>query len=119
TTTIQLDDLPARYIIVDLESHEVVYAEEEGVRCSRKQQPELFRHVVGGYGLFGVVTAATLRLTARQQVERSVELCEIEGLIDRLRERIAAGALYGDFQFATDPTNTNFLGTGLLSGYLP
>jgi FAD/FMN-containing dehydrogenase len=105
--------------IGDLESLEVVTAEGEVVRCSRQQQPDLFWHVVGGYGLFGVVTAATLRLTARQQVERSVELCEIEGLIDRLRERIAAGALYGDFQFATDPTNTNFLRTGILSCYLP
>ena len=111
--------LTAQPFIGDLESLEVVTAEGEVVRCSRQQQPELFRHVVGGYGLFGVVTAATLRLTARQQVERSVELCEIEGLIDRLRERIAAGALYGDFQFATDPTNTNFLRTGILSCYLP
>ena len=111
--------LTAPPFIGDLESLEIVTAEGEVVRCSRQQQPELFRHVVGGYGLFGVVTAATLRLTARQQVERSVELCEIEGLIDRLRERIAAGALYGDFQFATDPTNTNFLRTGILSCYLP
>ena len=111
--------LTAPPFIGDLESLEIVTAEGEVVRCSRQQQPELFRHVVGGYGLFGVVTAATLRLTARQQVERSVELCEIEGLIDRLRERIAAGALYGDFQFATDPTNTNFLRTGILSYYLP
>ena len=111
--------LTAPPFIGDLESLEIVTAEGEVVRCSRQQQPELFRHVVGGYGLFGVVTAATLRLTARQQVERSVELCEIEALIDRLRERIAAGALYGDFQFATDPTNTNFLRTGILSCYLP
>jgi FAD binding domain-containing protein len=103
----------------DLDSLEVVTAEGELVRCSRHQRPELFRHVVGGYGLFGIVTAATLRLTARQQVERVVELREIDGLIDRLRERTAAGALYGDFQFATDPAKPSFLRTGILSCYLP
>jgi FAD binding domain-containing protein len=111
--------LTAPPFIGDLESLEIVTADGEVVTCSREQRPHLFHHVVGGYGLFGVVTAAKLRLTARQQVERVVEVREIEGLIDRLRERIASGALYGDFQFATDPANANFLRTGILSCYLP
>jgi UDP-N-acetylenolpyruvoylglucosamine reductase len=111
--------LTAPPFVSDLESLEIVTAEGEIVRCSRQHRPELFRHAIGGYGLFGVVTAATLRLTTRQQVERVVELREIDGLIERLRERIAAGALYGDFQFATDPTSTSFLRTGILSCYLP
>jgi len=105
--------------IGDLESLEVVTAEGEVVTCGRQQHPQLFRHVVGGYGLFGLVTAAKLRLTARQQVERVVEVREIEGLIKSLSERIAAGALYGDFQFATDPASANFLRTGILSCYFP
>lgn len=111
--------LNAPPFVGDLDSLEIVTAGGELVRCSRHQRPELFRHVVGGYGLFGVVTGATLRLTARQQVERVVELREIEGLIERLREFIAAGALYGDFQFATDPAKGSFLRTGILSCYLP
>jgi len=111
--------LTAPPFVGDLDSLEVVTAEGDLVRCSRHQQLELFRHVVGGYGLFGVVTAATLRLTARQQVERVVELREIDGLIETLRERTAAGALYGDFQFATDPAKPSFLRTGILSCYLP
>jgi len=105
--------------IGDLESLEIVTADGEVIACSRQQRPELFRHVIGGYGLFGLVTAAKLRLTARQQVERVVEVREIDGLIERLSERIAAGALYGDFQFATDPASANFLRTGILSCYLP
>jgi hypothetical protein len=111
--------LTAPPFIADLESLEIVTPEGEVVTCSRQQRPEVFRHAVGGYGLFGVVTAATLRLTARQQVERVVELREVDGLIERLRERIADGALYGDFQFATDARNPNFLRTGILSCYLP
>ena len=111
--------LTAPPFIGDLESLEIVTAAGDVVRCSRRQHPDIFCHAVGGYGLFGVVTAATLRLTARQQVERVVELHEIDGLIERLRERIAAGALYGDFQFATDPAGASFLRTGILSCYLP
>ena len=111
--------LTAPPFIDDLESLEIVTADGEVVTCSRQQQPELFRHAVGGYGLFGVVTAATLRLSARQQVERVVEMREVDGLIESLRDRIADGALYGDFQFATDPASPNFLRTGILSCYLP
>ncbi len=111
--------LTAPPFIDDLESLEIVTADGEVVTCNRQQRPELFRHVVGGYGLFGVVTAATLRLAARLQVERVVELLEIDGLVERLHERIGAGALYGDFQFALDPANANFLRTGILSCYVP
>jgi FAD/FMN-containing dehydrogenase len=107
--------LTAPPFIGDLESLEVVTAHGEVVNCNRQQNPELFRHVAGGYGLFGVVTAATLRLVTRQQVERVVELREMGGVIERLGERIASGALYGDFQFAIDPTNRNFLRSGVLS----
>ena len=111
--------LTAPPFIGDLESLEVVTAEGEIVTCSRQRRPELFRHLVGGYGLFGVVTAATLRLTTRQQVERVVELHDIEGLIETLRARVAAGALYGDLQFAIDPAHPSFLRTGILSCYVP
>lgn len=111
--------LTAPPFIDDLESLELVTADGEVVTCNRQQRPELFRHVVGGYGLFGVVTAATLRLAARLQVERVVELLDIDSLVQRLHERIGAGALYGDFQFAIDPANRNFLRTGILSCYVP
>jgi FAD/FMN-containing dehydrogenase len=66
-----------------------------------------------------VVTAATLRLVPRVQVERVVTLMDVENLIGALDSRIAAGYLYGDFQFATDPGDSRFLRTGVLSCYRP
>ena len=111
--------LTAAPFVSDIESLEVVTSEGEVVECSRTEHPELFRHVAGGYGLCGVVTAATLRLVPRQQVERIVTLLDVEGLIDVLGRRIADGCLYGDFQFATDPTQRGFLRTGVLSCYRP
>jgi FAD/FMN-containing dehydrogenase len=111
--------LAARPFIEDIESLEVVTSDGNLVTCSRTQRPELFRHVIGGYGLFGVVTAATMRLVPRVQVERVVTMLEIESLIDTLERRIKEGYLYGDFQFATDPTHDSFLRTGVLSCYRP
>jgi FAD/FMN-containing dehydrogenase len=111
--------LTAPPFIADIESLEVVTADAEVVQCSRLERPELFRHVVGGYGLFGVVTAATIRLAPRRQVERIVEMLDIDGLVETLEQRIDQGALYGDFQFAIDPASPQFMRTGILSCYHP
>lgn len=105
--------------VQDIESLEVVDAQGELRRCSRTENAELFRHVVGGYGLFGVVTAAELRLVPRRQIERVVTMGTIDELAGALQERIQAGFLYGDFQFATWPGNDDFLRTGVLSCYRP
>jgi FAD/FMN-containing dehydrogenase len=111
--------LDAPPFIADIESLEVVTADAEVVHCSRLERPELFRHVVGGYGLFGAVTAATIRLGPRRQVERVVEMLDVDGLVDTLDQRVSAGCLYGDFQFAIDPDSPQFMRTGILSCYRP
>jgi FAD/FMN-containing dehydrogenase len=111
--------LAAQPFVADVEGLEVVTASGDLLRCSRTENPALFRHVVGGYGLFGVVTAVTLRLVPRIKVERCVTRLEIEELIDAFDQRIAAGHLYGDFQFATSPHSADFLRTGVLSSYRP
>jgi FAD/FMN-containing dehydrogenase len=111
--------LAAQPFVADVEGLEVVTATGDLLRCSRAENAALFRHVVGGYGLFGVVTAVTLRLVPRIKVERCVTRLEIEELIDAFDQRIAAGHLYGDFQFATSPHSADFLRTGVLSSYRP
>jgi len=111
--------LTAQPFVGDIEGLEVVTAAGDVVRCSRSEHPDLFRQVVGGYGLFGVVTAVTLRLVPRVKVERCVAQLQIDGLIEAFDQRIAAGHLYGDFQFATAPDSPEFLRTGVLSSYRP
>jgi FAD/FMN-containing dehydrogenase len=111
--------LSAAPFISDIESLDVVTGDGELITCSRASHAELFRHIVGGYGLFGAVTAATLRLVPRRQLQRIVRLLDVEQLIDTMHRCIAAGYLYGDFQFATDPTHHGFLRMGVLSCYRP
>jgi FAD/FMN-containing dehydrogenase len=87
-------------------------------RCSRTENPELFRAVIGGYGLFGVVTTVRLRLTRRHKVQRVVELINASELPGKFEQRIAEGFQYGDFQFATD-LGTDALERGVFSCYRP
>ena len=106
-------------IVSDVESFTVVGPDGELRTCSRDENPELFGLVIGGYGLFGVVYSVTLRLEPRRVLERVVEVRSIEGLIDAFDERIRDGFLYGDFQFAIDPSSDDFLRRGIFSCYRP
>jgi FAD/FMN-containing dehydrogenase len=103
----------------DIESLQVVLANGEVVECNRQSRPDLFRCVVGGYGLFGVVTAVTLRLVPRVKVQRVVKLATVEEIVAEFDARIRAGYLYGDFQFSTAPEDPQFLSRGVFSCYRP
>src|SRR6185295_10054823 len=97
----------------------LVDAEGATRRCSRSENPELFRLAIGGYGLFGVIAKVTLRLAPRQKVERVVEILDLDRLMPAFEKRIADGYLYGDFQYATDPDSPDFLKRGVFSCYRP
>jgi FAD/FMN-containing dehydrogenase len=103
----------------DVESFELVDAAGQARRCSRTENRELFSLAIGGYGLFGVITAVTLRLTPRRKIERVVEVRSVEGLMDAFAQRIADGYLYGDFQYAIDPRSDDFMRRGVFSCYRP
>src|SRR6185369_16178020 len=51
------------------------------LRCSREENPDLFRVVIGGYGLFGIVTSVRLRLWERKKVQRIVEIRDSRDLM--------------------------------------
>jgi FAD/FMN-containing dehydrogenase len=111
--------LTLKPIVADIESLVLVDAEGEAITCGREENPELFRLVVGGYGLFGCVYSARLRLVPRRVLERVVEIGSLDELMSRFDQRIADGFLYGDFQFAIDPASEDFLRRGVFSCYRP
>jgi FAD/FMN-containing dehydrogenase len=110
-------DLPP--FVSDVESFTLVDAAGELRRCSRDENPALFRLAVGGYGLFGAVATVTLRLVPRCKLRRVVEIRDVDDLTASFADRIAAGFLYGDFQFAVDPRSPAFLRRGVFSCYAP
>ena len=103
--------------IADIESLVVVGADGVVRTCSHDEDRNLFRLVCGGYGLFGVVYSATLRLDPRRKVERVVRLAQADELDDLFAQRIGEGYLYGDFQFEIDPASPGFLQHGICSCY--
>jgi FAD/FMN-containing dehydrogenase len=106
-------------IIDDVESFTLVDADAKVRTCSRKENPELFRLTIGGYGLFGVIADVKLRLVPRRKVQRVVRVIELRELVPAIERRIADGYLYGDFQFDIDPASETFLTRGVFSCYRP
>ena len=111
--------LRMRPIIADVESFVLVDANGNALNCSRSENSELFRLVVGGYGLFGVVYSVTLRLVPRQKLQRTVTVIEIDELMPAFAQRIEEGFLYGDFQYSIDDSSEGYLAKGVFSCYRP
>ncbi len=111
--------LTLKPFVGDVEAFTLVDAAGEVRRCSRTEEPELFRLAAGGYGLFGLVHAVTLRLVPRRKLERVVEVIDRDALAGAFARRVADGYLYGDFQFAVDPRSPDFLRRGVFSCYRP
>src|SRR4029077_15576243 len=111
--------LTMKPIVSDVESFVLIDSHGRAIRCSREENIDLFRLVIGGYGLFGVVSSVALRLVPRRKLRRVVEVEDIDDIIARFDDRIRNGFLYGDFQFAIDPQSDDFLRRGVFSCYEP
>jgi len=105
--------------IADVESFVLLDAAGIPRRCDRRENTELFRLAIGGYGLLGIIASVRLRLAPRRKLRRVVELLQVEDLMPAFEERIANGFLYGDFQFSTDRDSDDFLRKGVFSCYQP
>jgi len=106
-------------LVDDIEDLMLVDPQGDVVTCSRTEHPELFAKVVGGYGLFGIVHAATLRLTPRCKVRRLVDVLDLADARHAVLRRVEQGCLYGDFQFVIDPRDPAFLQRGVFACYRP
>jgi FAD/FMN-containing dehydrogenase len=111
--------LAMKPFVADIESFVLVDASGQAIECSRTRNRDLFRLAAGGYGLFGCIYSARIRLVRRRLLERIVELETVDNVMSRLNERIENGFEYGDFQFATDPASADFLRKGIFACYRP
>ena len=111
--------LTMKPIISDVESFVLIDANGRARTCSRRENTELFRLAIGGYGLLGTIATVTLRLAPRQKIQRIVEVRVVDDLPAAFERRIADGFLYGDFQFAIDEKSDDFLRRGVFSCYKP
>lgn len=111
--------LMMRPLVDDIENLTLVNAAGEVVKCSRDESPELFSLVVGGFGLFGMIYSATLRLAPRLRVERVVDILDLDDVMNAVFRRADEGCLFGDFQFVIDNQDDRFLRRGVFACYKP
>jgi len=111
--------LAMRPMVDDVESFTLIDANGDVKTCNRVENRELFRLVIGGYGLFGVIGTVKVRLAPVKVLERVVQLVDVQDFIPLVTKRIHEGFLYGDFQFAIDPESDDFMKRGIYSLYRP
>jgi len=109
--------LGAPPIVSDVEWVEIATADNHVQKCSRTEGKELFSLAIGGYGLFGIITAVGLRLTPRRKVRRNVETLTLAEASTSVEGRAANKAAFGYFQYNTDETSLEFMRTGILTTY--
>jgi FAD/FMN-containing dehydrogenase len=81
-----------------VESFRLLLADGRIVRCSRTENPELFSAALGGYGLFGVILDAELRVVpnVRYRIERKlVPSRDYVRSLDAVVRSAAVGLAYG------------------------
>jgi FAD/FMN-containing dehydrogenase len=106
-------------LINDIESLDLITPDAGLISVSRSSHADLFPLVVGGYGLFGIIARATLRLTPRRKLRRLVDIIDLDDATSAFWRRIDQGCLYGDFQYAIDPSDDSFLRRGVMACYQP
>ena len=106
-------------MVQDVESFRIINSEGKRINVSREENAELFGLVIGGYGLFGVITEVDMRLSPRQKIKRHVEIINLSDFAAKTSQRINDGYLYGDLQFKTDGEAEDFLKRGVYSFYKP
>jgi FAD/FMN-containing dehydrogenase len=111
--------LALKPIIGDVVSFTLMDGDGNLRTCSRTENSDLFRLVIGGYGLFGVITRVRLKLMPRTKLERVVQIIDTDELMPAFAQRIADGFLYGDCQFSTDMSSDTYLRKGVFSCYRP
>jgi len=109
--------LGAPPIVSDMEWIEIATADKALQKCSRTEEKELFSLAIGGYGLFGIITAIGLRLAPRRKVRRNVETHTLAEVIPLVEKREANGSAFGYFQYSIDETSLEFMRTGILTTY--
>src|SRR5436190_3640658 len=112
-------DLSAPPFVSDIESFKLLTAKGQLVNCSRTENAELFRLAIGGYGVFGFVYSATLRLVRRRKLERIADIRTVDGLAANFVDRVRDGFVAGEFHLNPDELSPDFLRRGVFVAYRP
>lgn len=82
-----------------VESIRVMTADGEVLMCSREENAELFSLVLGGYGLFGVILEAELRVVPNERYQPDSQIVPVDQYVAWFAEKVSGqddvGMAYG------------------------
>jgi len=96
----------------------LMLADGSVVTCSRQENPELFRHAMGGYGLFGVILDLDVEMVPNLLMQPSLELVEGNDFAPKFLSVChdpAVNMAYGRL----DVSRERFLDQALIMSYRP
>ena len=111
--------LTAPPIVDDVLNVDVLLPTGARLTCSREENADRFARVIGGYGMFGAILTATLKLVPDDMLRRRTRLVSVEDAVAELDDAAARGATYGDFQYVVDESSERYLREGLCVTYEP
>lgn len=88
-----------------VDSFRLMLADGSVVRCSRTENSELFSLTLGGYGLFGIILEADLRVVPNVRLrlqQEQVATTTASALLDRLRQEPHPALVYARLNVTTD-----------------
>ena len=71
-----------------VESFRLMKADGTIVRCSRNENQELFSLALGGYGLFGIILDAEIRVVANERLRLEQYLVPVDGALSAFQEKL-------------------------------
>lgn len=102
-------DHQAGSVVGSVKSLELMLADGTKVTCSRTENADLFRHVVGGYGLFGVVLKAVLEIVPNAVYQTSRALIRSEDFPTLFESEMVGDPGLGLFYGHLSTARSNFL----------
>jgi FAD/FMN-containing dehydrogenase len=102
-------DHQAGSVVGSVKSLEVMLADGTKVTCSPTENADLFRHVVGGYGLFGVVLKATLEIVPNAIYHTSRAIIRSEDFPALFNSEMVSDKNLGLFYGHLSTARANFL----------
>ncbi len=100
-----------------VESMRIMLADGSVVQASRTENAELFHHALGGYGLFGIILDADIRLTKNELYARENKTIPVAELPGFIKETITENQDYGLFYARLSVSPLSYLSEASIHAY--
>lgn len=104
-------------IIETVQSFRLVKADGKIMTVSRIENPDLFHLVIGGYGLFGVISEVVLFVTGNSVLEKSTSTMDCKNYPAYLQKQVLNNDAIELHYARPDITKANFMGVCSVTSY--